>query len=195
MINEDKLYEELYGDIPNDPLDRISYILGKRANDMNFHRMIDKIARRIKRIKWKTIQFTMYKVPKPSARPRANSRGGFIRMYVPRARENRDWFGKFCKENNLPFIETPCIFNLTIYEKTPSSFSMIKKVLAELGYIKPWKRTGDFDNYAKAISDSMMNGVLADDSLIIESSIYLRYSIKPRVDVELKYMEKFPKTK
>lgn len=192
MINEDKLYEEMYGEIPNDMMDRISYILGKKANDINFNKMIEKEAKKIKRIKWKTIRFTMYKVPKPSARPRANSRAGFIRMYVPRARENREWFGRFYKQHNLPYINTPCEFNLTIYEKTPSSFSLKKKVLAELGFIKPWKRTGDFDNYAKSVSDSMMNGLLEDDSLIINSSIYLRYSIKPRIDVEIKYMENFP---
>ena len=113
-------------------------------------------------------------------------------MYVPHAHENGNWFEKFAAENKLPFIDTPCIFNLEVYEKTPSSFSIKNKVLAELGLIRPWKRTGDFDNYAKSVADAIQHGMLKDDCLIIESTISLKYSVKPRSEVEIKYMEKFP---
>ena len=134
----------------------------------------------------------MWKIVRPSARPRANRRGGYIRMYVPHARENGDWFEEFCKENQLPFIDTPCILNMTIYEKTPKSFSIKNKVLAELGVIRPWKRTGDFDNYAKGIADAIQHGMLKDDCLVIESTQKLFYSIKPHAEIEIRYMTKFP---
>lgn len=189
---DDIKYEQEFGAIPNEQLDRIAYILGKRATDQKFNDKIQKDAKRIKRIKWKSIQFSMWKIIKPSARPRATRRSGYISMYVPHAHENGTWFEKFAAENNLPFIDTPCIFNLTVYEKTPSSFSVKNKVLAELGFIRPWKRTGDFDNYAKAVADAIQHGMLKDDCLIIESSISLKYSVKPHSDVEIKYMEKFP---
>lgn len=192
MRKEDTLYEQLYGDIPNDQLGRISYILGKRVNNKKYNDMIAREARRIKRIKTKKITFTMWKVVKPSQRPRFNHRGAYIRTYVPHARENGDWFAEFCKENNLPFIDTPCTLNMTIYEKTPSSFSMKNKVLAELGVIRPWKRTGDFDNYAKGIADAIQHGMLADDCLVIESTQKLFYSVKPHAEIELIYLEKWP---
>ena len=121
----------------------------------------------------------MWKIVKPSARPRANTTRGFVHMYVPRAKENGDWFREFAKEEKLPYIETPCILNMKIYEKTPSSFSMKNRVLAELGFIRPWKRTGDFDNYAKGIADCIQHGMLSDDCLVIESTQKLYYSIKP----------------
>ena len=193
MNKEDILYNQEYGNIPDKQIDRIAYILGKKSNDEKFNIMIAKEAKRIKRIKWNKIEFTMWKIVKPSRRPRANSRGGYIRMYVPGAREAGDWFEEFAKENDLPFIETPCILNMEIYEKTPSSFSIKNKVLAELGVLRPWKRTGDFDNYAKGIADCIQHGMLKDDCLVIESTQKLFYSIKPHAKVEILYMASFPK--
>lgn len=192
MRREDVLYYQEYGDIPDDQLERVKYILGNKADNKKFNEALVAEAKRIQRIKYKTTSFTMWKIVRPSARPRANRRGGYIRMYVPHARENGDWFEEFCKENQLPFIDTPCILNMTIYEKTPKSFSIKNKVLAELGVIRPWKRTGDFDNYAKGIADAIQHGMLKDDCLVIESTQKLFYSIKPHAEIEIRYMTKFP---
>lgn len=189
---EDVLYEQEFGHIPDNQLDRITYILGKRADNKKFNDMIAAEAKKIKKIKTTKVSFTMWKIVKPSARPRFNRRGAYIRTYVPHAKENGDWFEEFAKENNLPFIDTPCTLNMCIYEKTPSSFSIPKKVLAELGLIRPWKRTGDFDNYAKGIADAIQHGMLKDDCLVIESSQKLYYSIKPHAEIEIIYMNKFP---
>ena len=189
---EDREYEEKYGKIPDSQLDRITYILGKRANNEKFNNEIALCAKKIKRIKYTKLSFTMWKIVKPSARPRANTQYGFVRMYVPHAKDNGDWFSKFCKENNFPIINTPCILNMSIYEKTPSSFNIKQKVLAELGLLRPWKRTGDFDNYAKGIADAIQHGMLEDDCLVIESTQKLFYSIKPHADIEIIYMNKFP---
>lgn len=189
---EDVLYEKEFGHIPNNQLDRITYILGKRAENKKFNDAIAAEAKKIKRIKTTKVEFTMWKIVKPSARPRFTRRGGYIKTYVPHARENGDWFEEFSKENNLPFIDTPCILDIKVFEKTPSSYSIKNKVLAELGLIRPWKRTGDFDNYAKAIADAIQHGMLADDCLVIESTQKLFYSIKPHAEISITYMNKFP---
>jgi Holliday junction resolvase RusA-like endonuclease len=81
---------------------------------------------------------------------------------------------------------------MDIYEKTPSSFSIKKKVLAELGLLRPWKRTGDFDNYAKGIADCIQHGMLSDDCLVVCSQQRLWYSVKPRAEIEIIYMDKNP---
>ena len=192
MRKEDKLYEQEFGNIPNTQTERIAYILGNKVNNEKINMIITREAKRIKRIKKHKIEFTMWKVVKPSRRPRANTTTGFVRMYVPGAAEAGNWFEEFAKELNLPFIETPCILNMEIYEKTPSSFSMKKKVLAELGIIRPWKRTGDFDNYAKGVADAIQHGMLKDDCLVIESTQKLYYSIKPHACISITYMDKFP---
>lgn len=192
MRKEDKIYQELYGDIPNTQVGRIEYILGKRADNKLFNENIAVTAKRVKRIKKTSLDFTMWKVVKPSARPRANTTRGYVKMYVPGAGEAGAWFQEFAKENNLPFIDTPCRLDITVYEKTPSSFSIRNKVLAELGIIRPWRRTGDFDNYAKTIADSIQHGMLADDCLVIDSTIHEYYSIKPHACVHIEYYNKHP---
>ena len=191
MRREDKIYQQEYGHIPNDQLGRIKHILGNKADDPKFNEMIAQAVKKIKRIKWKKLEFTMWKTVLPSPRPRAKNIG-YIHMYVPGAKKEGDWFEEFAKENNLPFINTPCIFNLKVYRKTPSSFNKKQAVLAELGIIRPWNKTGDFDNYAKGVADAIQHGMLDDDCLIGTAKIDKYYSIKPRAEVEILYMEKFP---
>jgi Holliday junction resolvase RusA-like endonuclease len=189
---DSRLYEQEFGHLPDDQMGRIKYILGKQFENEKFNKDIEARAKKIKAIKWKKLEIVIWKRVKPSARPRFNKRGRYSRVYVPGARENGEWFSEFAEEYKLPFIETPCILNMRVYEKTPSSFSIRNKVLAELGYLKPWKRTGDFDNFAKGISDMIQWGMLKDDCLVIESTQKLFYSIKPHAVLEIKWMEKFP---
>lgn len=191
-LREDAEYEQRFGMIPRDQLGRIAYILGKKVENEKLQKEIENTAKKIKRIKWKECEFTMWKIVKPSARPRHAQRGGFIQTYVPRAKENGDWFANFFENNNLSIISTPCIIDIDIYEKTPSAFRKRDAVLSEMGIIRPWKRTGDVDNYAKAVLDMIQHGMLADDCLVFETNIRRRYSILPRVYVKIKYMEKWP---
>lgn len=188
------LYEQQFGDIPNDQLGRIAYILGKRVNNEKLNADIQKTGKKIRRIKTHKIEFTMWTIVKPSARPRANTRAGYIHMYVPRAQENAMWFEKFAMENDLPHVNTPCKLNIRHFEKTPSSFNMKQKVLGELGLLRPTRRTGDFDNFAKSIADMLQANkiFLEDDCLVYESHIELFYSIKPHVDIVVEYLEENP---
>ena len=194
MRREDKLYQIEFGEIPDDVDGRVSYILGNKANNEKFNQAILIAAKEISRIKYTKLTFTMWKTIRPSSRPKANGRAGYIRMYVPGAHEDGEWFKEFAKEAGLPYIETPCILNMKIYGKTPSSFNTRNKVLAEMGFIRPWKRTGgDFDNLAKNIGDMVQHGLLKDDALVIESKQELFFSIKPHAEIEIKYMNKMPK--
>ena len=189
---EDAEYDYKYGQIPNDQLGRVAYILGKKAENEALQNDIEKMSKKLDKMKWDVCKFTMWKIIKPSARPRYSQRGGYIQTYVPRAKENGDWFEQFFWDNELPMVETPCIINIDIYEKTPASFKRRDAVLAEMGFITPWKRTGDVDNYAKAVLDMIQHGMLSDDSLVFETCIRRHYSIKPRTDVEIKYMHEWP---
>lgn len=192
---ENELYKAVYGDIPNDPLDIIAHILGNRINNKRLNDDITATAKKIQRMKKSTVEFTMYKVWKPSARPRVNSRGAYMNIYVPHAKENGDWFEDYYKNHpELPKVTTPCEIVIEVYEKTPSSFSIKNKVLAELGVIRPWRRTGDFDNYAKSIADAIQHGMLEDDCLIYDSRVARKYSMKPRAVVKITYFNKHPDT-
>lgn len=189
---EDNAYRQKYGKIPDDLLERIAYILGSKAKNEKYNLEIQKAIKKIKRIKRHKIQFTLWKVVKPSARPRATMRAGYVQMYVPNAAAAGKWFEEYFKQSDLPRIDTPCTLEITVYEQTPSAFNKKQTILAELGILRPWKRTGDFDNYAKTIADMLQHGMLTDDCLIVSSRVELMYSIKPRCDIVMEYMDEFP---
>ena len=117
---ENEMYKAAYGDIPNDPLDIIAWILGKRINNKKLNDDITATAKKTQRMKKTTVEFTMYKVWKPSARPRVNSRGAYMNIYVPHAKENGDWFEDYYKKHpELPKVSTPCEIVIEVYERTP----------------------------------------------------------------------------
>ena len=66
--------------------------------------------------------------------------------------------------------------------------SSVDKVLAELGFIRPISKP-DWDNLAKAYCDMIQGFLLEDDSLIIEGVSKKFYSVKPRVEITLEWME------
>lgn len=151
-----------------------------------------------KGLRWKKVSFTIPTAPVPSHRPRLSNN----RIYVPGAAKNATYFNRHV----LPtlkgiMVSTPCKVDLRLFIKTPSSFSKLQTCLAELGIIRPWTRNGDVDNFEKAIYDQIQPnekrghaGILADDSLIIENHTQKFYSINPRSEVEITFMDNIPKT-
>ena len=149
-------------------------------------------------INWKHVAFTIPMSPKPSQRPRLSG----YRVYVPGASKN----GTFFNRHVLPklkglYITTPCKIKLDIYVETPMSFTKTQKLLAEMKVLRPWGATGDVDNYEKAVYDMIQpnekrghEGILSNDSLIIEACTNKYYSRTPRYEVNISYMSSIPKS-
>ena len=150
-----------------------------------------------KRIKWKSVSFTIPTIPVPSHRPRLSG----YRVYVPGAAMNAKFFNDVVRPTlNGLFITTPCKIKVDIFMPIPSSLTKSQKFLAEHGYIRPWGNIGDVDNFDKAVFDMMTHnekrgkvGILEDDRLIIESHTNKYYSTTPRYEVTIEYMDKAPK--
>ena len=66
----------------------------------------------------------------------------------------------------------------------------VEQVLAELGYIRPTSKP-DFDNLAKTYSDMIQGILLDDDAYIIKGVSEKYYSVKPRIEIKLRYMKEF----
>lgn len=188
-----KFYDLLYGEISTDKEERIKYILDCK-NSKKILDEFDNVYKSYKKIKYKTLSFTWYTVPHPSARPRSTFRSGFLQTYVPNAAETKKNFQAFFNESfpNFKIIDTPMEFLIKSYAPTPDNFSRLKKLLAEYEIIRPWGRTFDVDNVFKALTDCTIATLIADDSLIYNGRTEKYYSIKPRVEYEIKYMDKFP---
>lgn len=145
-------------------------------------------------IRWKTVSFVIPMAPEPSHRPRLSG----YRVYVPGAAKNQSFFNKHVlpKLNGL-FITTPCKVKADFYIQTPKSFSNAQKILAEMRILRPWGNVGDVDNYAKSVLDSFQPnekrghiGIMSNDCLVISSQERKFYSINPRTEVTIEYMDK-----
>lgn len=193
-MNRYKIYDDIYGEIPEDFEERIKYILNTRNPELVV-KTVEDARKKINKIKKKTTKFTVYIEPKPSARPRITTLGAYPRFYVPNARMNKTNFESFFKSHgDLPYINTPMEYNLKVYMKTPSSLNKVQTLLAEIGVLRPWNRSGDVDNLFKAYTDWCIGSLIEDDSLITDAVIQKFYSIKPRIEIEISYLESFPNT-
>ena len=181
-------YEEKYGSIPNDRDQRLQFIMSKAKDQDRTFSSVPKEIERIRKIKWKTIKYVIYLIPKASPRPRKSMNGHF---YVNGAADNKRFFKNFYKETlDTPIIDTPCKFYCDSYLPIPNDMSLVNQFLAELGLIRPLKKP-DFDNLAKTYSDMTQGILLFDDALIIEGISRKWYSCKPRIEITFKYMEEY----
>lgn len=185
MYNMKKIeseYMEKYGDISKNKTDRLDYLISKIRSMPKFREKEEYI----KNIKWKKLNFIIYLVPKPTPRPRYN----FIRntVYVMGAKDNKDIFKKIFIKEDIEMITTPCKFTCISYLPTPKTMNYIEKTLAEIGLIRPISKP-DWDNLGKTYSDMIQGTLLYDDNLIIEGISKKYYSLKPRIEIQLEWMD------
>lgn len=185
-MNIEKEYNKLYGDIPKYNNERIEYLLKDTNLKRNKLKVYDEI-QRINSIKWKKKSFTLYIIPKATPRPRSGKNGIF---YVKGASDNKKFFKEFIKDKELEIINTPCKIECISYLPISKSMNSVNKILAELGFIRPISKP-DWDNLAKAYCDMIQGYLLEDDALIIEGISKKYYSIKPRVEITIEWMESF----
>ena len=186
MLKMEKEYDELYGNIPSDYEGRLEFLL----NTMNLKKFTEPVyqyMKKIRDIKWKDISYTIYLLPKATPRPRSGKNGIF---YVKGAKDNKKFFQNYLIDQEIELIKTPCKFKCTCYFPIPNSMNNIEKIAAEMGLIRPISKP-DWDNVAKAYCDMIQNLLIYDDSLIVEGTSKKFYSIKPRIEITLSYMEDF----
>ena len=144
----------------------------------------------------------LYEVPEGMPRPRyrfigprnymdaAAAHPNFIHVYSPTAGDDFRYM-KQLKESELTdlhrFVQTPCCINIDSYVPTPSYFNTVDTFLAEIGLhmdtMKP-----DWDNIGKKYSDMYNHNMWLDDSLVVSGHVNKFYSILPRVEIEVLYL-------
>lgn len=75
--------------------------------------------------------------------------------------------------------------NIRVYLPVPLAMSKKKQALALSGAIRPITRP-DCDNYSKSICDSLNQVAWRDDAQIVQLSVGKWYSLKPRVEIEVR---------
>lgn len=183
-------YIDKYGNIPNDFTDRFLYLINSmKLKSKDILKLKTRIYKNMD-IKYKQLSFVFYFTPQATPRPRYSK---FTKaFYVPNKMNYNKIFGEYLdsiNEGQFP-IKTPCEFYCKAYLPIPSSMNNTEKILSELGLIRHMSKP-DFDNIAKTYSDMIQNHLIIDDAIIYRGVIEKHYSIKPRVEISIRYMEEF----
>ena len=180
-----KDYDELYGDIPDDKHDQLVYLCEKyNINHLKYASEMKKLSDKVA-FKWNQAFFNLPLVPMPAKRPRSSSDGHF---YVEGAAQHREIVQKLIEHHGI--IYTACKVDIIIYVPIPtSSMTKFEMLAAQHGYIRPLNK--DWDNFAKTYCDCIQNLLITNDNIIIKGSCEKFYSIKPHVEISIKYQTFF----
>ena len=132
------------------------------------------------------ITFTILGEPVAQGRPRASTRGGFVKMYDPKKSRDFKQYVRLAAAEYAPahLVEGPIELHVKVYKPTLKSFSKKKKAAAETGELRPTTKP-DADNYVKGIKDGLNKVIWQDDSQIVDLHVSKFYSEKPRVEVKV----------
>lgn len=200
-----QLYEERYSKIPRDFQARLEWMYEKyHITPSKADAIYQARNQMVETLQYSNIiHVILYEEPEGSPRPRARyvnkanltsmakSNPGFIQIYSLTGASDRSFMKRLITEEEMIqvdyLINTPCSVRYEAYFKTPNAFNAIDTFLAELGIIRPITKP-DFDNIEKKYSDMYNGNVWLDDALVIDSSMSKYYSILPRVEISLRYL-------
>ena len=130
--------------------------------------------------------------PTASPRPRFSSRGGFVKSYMPKA--YMDWKKQFLLAWSLYQADKlvqgkPLFVKIGFYIKPPDSIAKVKKNLSALtDETLPVVKKPDIDNLQKSVLDALNGYAWYDDNQISDIYAKKRYSLKPRVEIEIEVL-------
>lgn len=200
-------YANKYGAIPIDYEERLSYMYDLYNIDEKKQRMIfDQRNGMLHSLYFKEYNIKLFENPEGSERPRtalvnrhnlsnmAKENSSFIHIYSPCAKEDSVYLKRLITDDELyeldSLICTPSIVDINIYIPTPNSFNGVQAFLAEMGLVRPIKKP-DWDNAGKKYTDMLNLNVWIDDDIVIDGSVHKYYSILPRVEINIKYLNMF----
>jgi Holliday junction resolvase RusA-like endonuclease len=148
------------------------------------------------------IKLVLYEDPEGALRPRfriinkknymeaAIHEPNFVHVYSPNAAEDNRYLHRLIDDELVSlrcFVQTPCNIKINAYSKTPSSYNAVDTFIAELGLHRN-DSTPDWDNIGKKYSDMFNANVWLDDALVISGIANKFYSILPRIEIFIDYL-------
>ena len=196
-------YEEKYGEIPENFQDRLEWMYDKyNITPKKQQEILEKRNRMMNTLDFLDIKVVLFEEPEGSPRPRfrivnrynlanmAMANSQFVHVYSITGKEDNMYMRRLLDSGELNQVQellyTPCDVEFNAFVKTPNSFNTTDIFLAEIGLIRPTNKP-DWDNIGKKYSD-MFNSNIWFDTLVVDGTVRKYYSIKPRVEVHLKYM-------
>lgn len=187
---EIKEYNDKFGNIPKDYMERLAYLYRlKPYKKEHLNSLLEKIDR-LTTVEWDEITYIFYMNPKSSPRPRLNPKT--FTFYVRDAKDQKQVFDEFmANHSNMEcVISTPTIITTKVYLETPKSMSIEEMLAAELELIHH-VNSPDWDNLAKGYIDMIQKTLISNDSIVCKGSVEKFYSILPRIEINIRFMTKY----
>lgn len=197
-------YDVRYGDIPVDYAERLNWMVDKyHLSPAKMDEILSKRQAMLNNLFYYDYNvMELLEEPEGASRPRvrilrnnynklALSDSTRVHVYVPGAAEDSRYMKRLLgKElSDIEYlISTPCDIEYNVYIKTPSALNITDTFLAEIGLIRPPFAKPDWDNIGKKYCDMFNYNVWMDDTLVIDGAVHKYYSILPRVEIKLRYL-------
>lgn len=197
------LYQQKYSQVPIDFSERLNWMIDQyHLSPKKMDEIIAKKYEMERYLKYEHIKIILYEDPDGAKRPRfrivskanymeaAMQYPDFVHVYSPNAADDSNFMHRLIDEELVQlrwFIQTPCRCTINTYSKTPSSFNITDTFLAEMGYHMNTSYP-DWDNIGKKYSDMINANVWLDDNLVTSGTVNKFYSILPRIEIFVDYM-------
>lgn len=197
-------YESKYAHIPIDYKERLSWLYDTlKITDEQAYEILNQRDLMLSQLQYVDTKIILFEVPEGSPRPRfrlvnrknlanmAMANSSFVHVYSLTGHEDSVFMKRLMEKEEFEALDqmicTPCTVDINMYFKTPSYFNKTQTILAEIGLERPITKP-DFDNGAKKYSDMFNANVWLDDTLVIDGSVHKYYSVLPRVEIGLRYL-------
>lgn len=153
-------------------------------------------------LQYEHIKIVLYEEPDGAKRPRfrmvsrtnymeaALQHPDFVHVYSPNAADDYNFMHRLI-DNELVqlrwFVQTQCIATINTYTRTPSNFNTTDVFLAEMGLHRD-SSYPDWDNIGKKYSDMFNANVWLDDNLVVSGRVNKYYSILPKIEIYVDYL-------
>ena len=197
-------YTAKFGHIPINYKERLEWLYDKlKITDIEAYEILNTHRSMISDLQYQTINIILFENPEGSPRPRARlinrqnlsnmamKNSDFIHVYSITGHEDQIYMKRLMTEQEFVGLDhiicTPCNVDICSYHKTPSYYNRKQIILAEVGLDRPIYKP-DWDNIEKKYSDMFNANVWLDDTLVIDGAIHRFYSVLPRIEIRLKFL-------
>lgn len=197
-------YVTKFGDIPVDFNERLSWLYDKlKITDKQAFDILNKKDLMMDALEYYGTQIVLFEIPEGSPRPRfrivnranisnmAIANPSFVHVYSLTGKEDNTFMRRLMTQEDFNALDkmicTPANVDIHVFFKTPSYYSKEDTMLAEIGIHRPIFKP-DWDNIGKKYSDMFNANVWLDDNLVIDGAVHKYYSVLPRIEIRLRYL-------
>lgn len=200
-------YMDKYAHIPKDYNERLMWMINKiNLSSNKMDEIIEKKRNIEASLRYFDYKIVLYENPEGAERPRfrlVNAKNymnmaiqskNFVHVYSPNANNDHRYIHRLIDQELIQLnqmISTPMQVCINVYFKTPTYFNQADTILAEIGLYRHIQKP-DWDNIGKKYTDMFNGNVWLDDNMITDGEVHKYYSILPRVEIYIRYLNHFP---